>query len=207
MKAFFQEFAAMLIGLVTGIAAGFFYSRNQKLLRQRESRHHMIDNFHKEVRPILLEATRSETLAANAILLHMHNGGPAMAAGMRQYSSVVEECPREATYTMLVDWQNVFVDREYRELITELQEKQSIRLLTTEMDDGLLRRRYESMGFTASILFWCYESAGGPYYLSFPTDSSDPLGYLGDRDFARLEGITNRVRNILRNYEKAGVLH
>lgn len=196
----------MLVGLFTGIAGGFFFYRNRYKQLQKKSRLTMIDSFHKDVRLTLLDAVRT-TDACNAVLLHMHNGGPAMAAGMRQYSSVVEEAPREAAFSALIDWQSVFVDREYREMISELQEKNALRILTAEMEDGLLKRRYEAMGVTATDIFWCYETPGGPYYISFPTNSKNPLEYIGGPDFAKIEGINNRIRNTLRKYEKMGVLH
>jgi len=206
MKWILQEIFAMVAGLILGVTGGYLVYRAKYTRLRNKSRLQQIDSFHKEVRLLLWEATR-ETQASNALLLHMHNGGPRMAAGMRQYSSVVDEAPKNPALSSMVDWQSVMVDAEYREFMRRLQERQSIRLVTDEMPDSALRRRYEAMEITASIVLWCYETEGGPYYLSFPCQCRDPLSFVGGPDFARLESFSQRMRNTLKKYEQLGVLH
>lgn len=206
MAFWVHELMAAAIGLFAGLASGLtLYIIKVNRLRQK-SRLQLIDSFHKEIRLILWEAVR-ETQASNAVLIHMHNGGPSIAAGMRQYSSVVDEAPQNPAFASMNDWQSVPVDGNYREFLIGLKQQGAARLLTEEMPNGVLRRRYEAMGVTASIVFWCYETDGGPYHVSFPTDSTNPLGYLGGVDYNRLEAFTNRIRNVLRKYKKLEILH
>ena len=201
-----EQFLTMTTSAALGFLVGFLIQRHARIQRSKKSRSALIHNMHSEVRLVLLESVY-KTDAANALLLHMHNGGPELSAGVRIYSSVLDEAPEDSALSVMKVWQRYEVDRDYREMMQRMRQDGFIVLCTKDMPEGVLRRRYESMGVTCSVVFWLLETTGGPYYLSFPTRADDCNDYIGGSDFSHLEGCANQIRNILRRYQKESVLH
>jgi len=191
MEYWAGHFFLALMGILTGVVGSTLFHRYQYNKLKKKSVVAQLSAFHGEVRLILNESTKI-TKAVNSMLLHMHNGGPQIAAGVRQYSSVVDEAFVDDKYSVLEYWQEILIDVSYRDILRQLEEKRSVKLITGEMPDGILRRQYEQLGITASILFWVHESKGGPYYASFPSDAENPFEYVAGVDFAKLEMVALR---------------
>lgn len=201
-----NEFVGMIIGGTIGFVAAFWFTRKEVSRVQEESRLAKIDAYKRELVDILEEAVHN-TKAANAILLHMHNGADQLYAGKRMYSSAVEEAPEDPDISVKADWQDYLVDDAYMDLIRRLKRETVIILHTHEMPASVLRRKYESMGVTCSIVFWANETKGGPYYVSYPSRIEDPTYYTETEEFVKLETNVNKIRNLNRRAKKAGILH
>lgn len=200
-----HELCGMLIGLTIGVTVAYVVTRKRIDRIQEESRMAKIEAYRRELQDLLEEAVQ-RTSAASAVLLHLHNGADQIYAGKRIYSSVVEEAPTNPALSVKNDWQERLVDDEYLDMIVRLKREKVVVLNTEAMPASMLRRLYERMNVTCSVVFWCNESKGGPYYVSFPTTAAQ-IDFVQTNEFSILEAGVSKIRNLNRRAQKAGILH
>lgn len=197
---FIEIIIAALVGAMAAGALGYL-----AIMRMREINRISLIAQVEITSEATLESAIYQTCADRALVIKLHNGGGKIYAGTNKYITVLHEAHTQRIPGAKKDYQRFFADVNYMKMMAELEEKRIIKTKVSDLEYGLLRRRYEADGITASIVFWIKETEGGLYYGSFTTTNDPDL--LLKRDFSKLETKINRLRNKYETAHRRGVLH
>lgn len=153
----------------------------------------------------VLDAVRTTTGMARALLVAMHNGGGPVLGGTAQYASVMREAHAPELASVQADFQGVELDMEYMLMLGQLEARRVVYLRTPDMRGGMLRTRYEADGITCAFIFKIEATPMRYYFVSFSTTGPE-ADFTSAAQYARMEGAVSRLRLLYRNAKRGGYL-
>lgn len=153
----------------------------------------------------LLENVVEITPCDRALVLVLHNGGGKILAGSPKYSSALYESCSTNIAPIIKDFQAFEIDIDYTILIEQVKSRKMVLLMTSDMKEGMLKRRYETDGITAAIVVSLEETPNRYYYASFST-VGDPNVFMASANFARIETAVNQLRRRFEGAKRGGYL-
>lgn len=108
----------------------------------------------------------AKTRYQRAVLLTAHNGGAIPTPGKDLYSSVVCEVFSRPFEGIHFSWRKQLLDEGYTQMLFSLVRRKVLRLITSKMDDCILKNLYLSDGVAMSKVIYVHRTRGTFWYLS-----------------------------------------
>lgn len=111
----------------------------------------------------------SGTRARRALVYKGHDGGKPQI-DRPFYSSVAEEAHDPLLLPMSLQWQSQKLDFAYLEVLIQVYQSDEVRLVTSELRQGILKDSYEVMGTQMSLMYRIHETSQEFLYyaITFP---------------------------------------
>lgn len=145
----------------------------------------------------LLEDIIRKTCVDRALLCKLHNGGGRITIGAQKKISVVCEPGASLQPHTKETYQSVPVDRAYRDVMIDMLEARGVFTFQNILQEpfGMLRRKTEADGLTATLHYFVKETNTGAYFVFLAT-KDDPNELLGRPEQSNLiEEKVQQIRN------------
>lgn len=152
-----------------------------------------------EVRECMRVVT-STTLIDRFLFLEIKNGANEVVNGVRKKFrvSVIDECHKDGLLSVKENYQNIFVDDEYQQMIQDGWEHKSVSYVVKDMVDCDLKKIYEKEGVKYSRIYTIFNNkeTKKTFFLSVASYGND---FLNDDYTNRL--VDKKVNEIIEHYE------
>lgn len=180
--------AAFVIGLIMGTYIKPFLNFFRNIDADFESDVEVLD---------LLSAAIVDNGVDRALLLVATNGGENIKLGSHKYASILLEPANSLKPYSKPMFQKYSLDEEYIRMLAKVKNDGHVVLLTQDMPEGILKRRFNADKITCGLIFLVKSTATQFFYLSFST--KDPMLTMLDRHgphYADIEAKVNTIRNL-----------
>lgn len=152
-----------------------------------------------EVRECMRVVT-STTLVDRFLFLEIKNGANEVVNGVRKKFrvSVIDECHKDGLLSVKENYQNIFVDDEYQQMIQDGWEHKSVSYVVKDMVDCDLKKIYEREGVKYSRVYTIFNNkeTKKTFFLSVASYENN---FLDDDYTNRL--VDKKVNEIIDHYE------
>lgn len=142
------------------------------------------------------------TSAKRFLILKTTNGGGKPRIGAHLYASVLYEDFISPFHSVKAEYQRVVVDSVYINMLSDISRRGTMFFDTSGMEEGILKRIYDSEGVAASMVAYLNETSDAFYYCSIATDHSGIKGFVSEVEQLRIELSLNRLRDTFRRAQK-----
>lgn len=198
-----------MLALTTGLGLGwlgmyaYFNGKFDSLTSRSQAA--LVANLEIRTEMLLQEAIDGSVIE-RALILKLHNGGGKLYMGIPKYTTVLHERIVPDIRHSKPDFQYYPIDHEYMLLMQRILTEEVVVLITSEMPEEMLKRRYEADGITVSVVFTISETDAGLYYGSFST-RGDANEFLSNVNYSSIETFIHRLRLKFKEAKQQQVLH
>ena len=184
--------------VITGGTVIIMYNIIQNYFRQK-NRNRYTRHFDDRGRVYeLMNEVLQTTSAKRFLILKTTNGGGKPRIDAHLYASVLYEDFQPPFHSVKHDYQRVLVDNVYINMLAEISRRGNIFTVVDSMEDGILKRIYQTEGVAASLVFYLGESNEAFFYGSIATDKAGTRGFASEAEQLKIELILNRLRETFR---------
>ena len=150
-KSVFEEYDSIILAIIGALAWGtakaIISSKNHKQIGEKLKAQ-------IAVRECMRRVT-SGTLIDRFLFLEIKNGADEVVKGVRKKYrvSVIDECHKDGLKSILGDYQNIFVDNYYQQMIQDGWEQNHVDYVVSDMPECDLKAIYEKEGVKYSRVY------------------------------------------------------
>lgn len=130
------------------------------------------------------------------LIFRVHNGGGNINFNTPIYLSILYEQYNAPLNAIMDDYQRILLDRDYLELISELENKKVIRVETKDLNVEVIRVAYEAAKLKYSEMYYITHNASDFYFCSLSTTTESM--YQNPNDALQIRNGIDNIRTIFK---------